>query len=45
MLGKYLIKSPFGSEGWIVSVSSLEDLLGGHYILGVVLLLGSLWHS
>ncbi|KAJ6968896.1 photosystem II 44 kDa protein [Populus alba x Populus x berolinensis] len=27
----YLLKSPFGGEGWIVSVDDLEDKLGGMY--------------
>ncbi|KAL2223611.1 UNVERIFIED_CONTAM: Photosystem II CP43 reaction center protein [Sesamum indicum] len=26
----YLLKSPFGGEGWIVSVDDLEDIIGGH---------------
>ena len=26
----YLLKSPFGREGWIVSVDDLEDIIGGH---------------
>ncbi|CAN1869526.1 Photosystem II CP43 reaction center protein [Linum perenne] len=25
----YLLKSPFGGEGWIVSVDDLEDVIGG----------------
>jgi len=25
----YLLKSPFGGEGWIVSVDDLEDIMGG----------------
>jgi len=24
----YLLKSPFGGEGWIVSVDDLEDIIG-----------------
>ncbi|KAH0851895.1 LOW QUALITY PROTEIN: hypothetical protein HID58_094398, partial [Brassica napus] len=27
----YLLKSPFGGEGWIVSVDDLEDIIGGLY--------------
>jgi len=30
----YLLKSPFGGEGWIVSVDDLEDIIGGHVWLG-----------
>ena len=26
----YLLKSPFGGEGWIVSVDNLEDIIGGY---------------
>jgi len=25
----YLLKSPFGGEGWIVSMDDLEDIMGG----------------
>jgi photosystem II CP43 chlorophyll apoprotein len=40
-----LIRAPFGGEGWIISINSLEDLVGGHYWLGLLLILGSLWHT
>merc|ERR1719201_1446571 len=26
----YVLKSPFGGDGWIVSINNLEDLVGGH---------------
>ena len=44
ILGRYLVRAPFGSEGWIISINNIEDLIGGHYWLGMYLILGSLWH-
>jgi len=44
LISRYLIRAPFGGEGWIISISNLEDLVGGHfYILGLLLFGGS-WH-
>ncbi|KAG5589790.1 hypothetical protein H5410_040304, partial [Solanum commersonii] len=40
----YLLKSPFGGEGWIVSVDDLEDIIGGHVWLGSIYILGGIWH-
>ncbi|KAL4022632.1 hypothetical protein IC575_016375 [Cucumis melo] len=40
----YLLKSPFGGEGWIVSVDDLEDIVGGHVWLGSICILGGIWH-
>jgi photosystem II CP43 chlorophyll apoprotein len=40
----YLLKSPFGGDGWIVSVDNLEDIIGGHIWIGTLLLLGGVWH-
>ncbi|KAL5558149.1 hypothetical protein UlMin_034360 [Ulmus minor] len=40
----YLLKSPFGGEGWIVSVEDLEDIIGGHVWLGSICILGGIWH-
>ncbi|KAJ3668505.1 hypothetical protein LUZ61_022888, partial [Rhynchospora tenuis] len=40
----YLLKSPFGGEGWIVSVDDLEDIIGGHIWLGSICILGGIWH-
>jgi hypothetical protein len=40
----YLLKSPFGGEGWIVSVDDLEDTIGGHVWLGSICVLGGIWH-
>mmetsp|Transcript_69214 Transcript_69214/g.160410 ORF Transcript_69214/g.160410 Transcript_69214/m.160410 type:complete len:220 (-) Transcript_69214:653-1312(-) len=44
VLGRYLVRAPFGSEGWIISVNNMEDLIGGHYWLGIYLIIGGLWH-
>jgi len=40
----YLLKSPFGGEGWIVSVNDLEDIIGGHVWLGSICILCGIWH-
>lgn len=40
----YLLKSPFGGEGWIVSVDDLEDIIGGHVWLGSICIFGGIWH-
>jgi photosystem II CP43 chlorophyll apoprotein len=32
----YLLKSPFGGEGWIVSVDNLENIIEGHIWLGSI---------
>ncbi len=40
----YLLKSPFGGEGWIVSVDDLEDIIGGHIWLGFICVFGGIWH-
>ncbi|TYH01370.1 hypothetical protein ES288_A09G052900v1, partial [Gossypium darwinii] len=40
----FLLKSPFGGEGWIVSVGDLEDIIGGHVWLGSIFLFGGIWH-
>merc|ERR1711933_68074 len=44
LLGRYLIRAPFGNEGWIISINNLEDLLGGHFWLGINCMVGSIWH-
>ncbi|MEH2318830.1 photosystem II reaction center protein CP43 [Nostoc sp.] len=40
----YIIKSPFGGEGWIVSVNNLEDVVGGHIWIAFILIAGGIWH-
>ena len=30
----YVLKSPFGGDGWIISVDNMEDVIGGHIWLG-----------
>ena len=40
----YLLKSPFGGEGWIVSVNNLEDVVGGHIYVGIICIAGGVWH-
>jgi len=44
VLGRYLVRSPFGGQGWIISISNLEDLLGGHYWVGYTCCIGGIWH-
>ena len=44
ILGKYLFRIPFGSEGWIISINNLEDLIGGHYWIRLLCSTGGLWH-
>jgi len=40
----YLLKSPFGGDGWIVSVDNMEDIVGGHIWIGTTLIIGGVWH-
>ncbi|KAH9556030.1 hypothetical protein CY35_07G004000 [Sphagnum magellanicum] len=40
----YLLKSPFGGEGWIVSVDNLEDIIEGHIWLGSICIFRRIWH-
>jgi photosystem II CP43 chlorophyll apoprotein len=44
-LGRFLIRAPFGSEGNILGVRSVEDILGGHFSLGLFLVFGGFWHA
>jgi hypothetical protein len=38
------LKSPFGGDGWIVSVDNIEDVIGGHIWIGTLEILGGVWH-
>ena len=40
----YLIKAPFGGEGWIISVDNMEDVIGGHLWIAVICIAGGIWH-
>jgi photosystem II CP43 chlorophyll apoprotein len=44
VLARYLLRAPFGSEGWIISINNIEDLIGGHYWVGIYSLIGAVWH-
>ena len=40
----YLLKSPFGGDGWVVSVDNMEDIIGGHIWIGTLEIFGGIWH-
>lgn len=44
IIGGYILSSPFGGDGWIVRVDSLEDIIGGHIVVGIGCILGGVWH-
>ena len=44
LLLRYLARAPFGGQGWIISINNMEDLLGGHYWVGTLSLIGGVWH-
>ena len=40
----YLVKAPFGGEGWIIGVNNMEDIIGGHIWIGLTCIFGGIWH-
>ncbi len=40
----YLLKAPFGGEGWIIGVNNMEDIIGGHIWVGLVCIFGGIFH-
>jgi len=40
----YVFKSPFGGQGSIVSVDNLEDVVGGHIWVALILIGGGIFH-
>ncbi len=40
----YLLKAPFGGEGWIISVDNMEDVIGGHIWIALICIAGGIWH-
>jgi photosystem II CP43 chlorophyll apoprotein len=40
----YVLKSPFGGDGWIVSINNLEDLVGGHIWVSILCITGGIFY-
>ncbi|PLZ44598.1 photosystem II 44 kDa subunit reaction center protein, partial [Fischerella thermalis WC542] len=40
----YLLKSPFGGDGWIIGVDNMEDIIGGHIWVGLICIFGGIFH-
>jgi photosystem II CP43 chlorophyll apoprotein len=44
VIGRYLVRAPFGGQGWIISINNMEDLIAGHALVAIMCLAGSIWH-
>lgn len=44
VLFRYLARAPFGSNGSIISMNNMEDLLAGHYWVGTLAFIGAVSH-
>jgi photosystem II CP43 chlorophyll apoprotein len=44
VLGRYLLRAPFGGQGWIISVNNMEDLVGAHFWVAFICIIGAVWH-
>ncbi|MEM6256290.1 MAG: photosystem II reaction center protein CP43 [Cyanobacteria bacterium P01_D01_bin.156] len=40
----YVVVAPFGGDGWIVGVNSMEDIIAGHITIGKISISGGVWH-
>jgi photosystem II CP43 chlorophyll apoprotein len=43
VLSRYLARAPFG-QGWRISIDNMEDLLAGHYWVGILVNIAAQWH-
>jgi photosystem II CP43 chlorophyll apoprotein len=40
----YVLRSPFGGDGWIIGVDNMEDIIGGHWWVGILCFFGGILH-
>ncbi len=40
----YLFSAPWGGTGWIIGVNSMEDIVGGHIWIALLLIFGGVYH-